>query len=374
MGRPNEGEDLEQLAAAEGEARAGGVAGHRGAGGAAETEAGEEDGENEGERIGRRAQQERQEARPEDFGAERAQAGEGEREKKSAVGAASRRRRNKRGRRGDGGRGRRGDGREGEGEKGDGEVERGGAPRGRHEIVDTQEVKTGKEAAGDGAGGVAAIKEAEPRDAARGGLDPARDGGEGGAHEHGRREEADGADKAAEHDAGPTVAGVGEVEASEGRHRVEDDEAGNGQTEFEQGVNAERVAGGGHEAREREAAEAHAAHEGAQQYGERNGGGADDELEELKPDQFVNQRGAAAADEEHEQQREQARRRGGGGRMAHRATGGRPRRKRQRWGMGERTRGVARRFGESGWAGDPTDREAARSFAMRAGRTSRAVP
>ena len=55
------------------------------------------------------------------------------------------------------------------------------------------------------------------------------------------------------------------------------------------------------EARQQQAARAHAAHERAQQHAEGNGGRADHQLQELEPDDLVDQRRTAAADEEDEQ-------------------------------------------------------------------------
>ena len=52
-----------------------------------------------------------------------------------------------------------------------------------------------------------------------------------------------------------------------------------------------------------EATEAHPAHESAQQYRERDRGRADDEFEELKPDDLVDECGQAAADKTAEQER-----------------------------------------------------------------------
>ena len=62
---------------------------------------------------------------------------------------------------------------------------------------------------------------------------------------------------------------------------------------------------GPREPRQEEAAEAHAAHERAEQDADRHRRRADHQLEQLKPDHFVNQRGAAAANEEQQQRREQ---------------------------------------------------------------------
>src|SRR5687768_11380758 len=60
--------------------------------------------------------------------------------------------------------------------------------------------------------------------------------------------------------------------------------------------------------RQQQTAQAHAPHEGAEQNAQRDGRGANDELQELEPDDFVDQGRAAAADKEEHKQRETANR------------------------------------------------------------------
>ena len=57
----------------------------------------------------------------------------------------------------------------------------------------------------------------------------------------------------------------------------------------------------GCDTRQQQAAEAHTAHERAEQHSHGHGGGPDDELEQLKPDDFVDERGTTAADKQQEQ-------------------------------------------------------------------------
>ncbi len=61
----------------------------------------------------------------------------------------------------------------------------------------------------------------------------------------------------------------------------------------------------GHHAGKKQAAEAHAAHERPEQHAHGPRRRPDDELEELKPDDFVDQRGATAADEQQQQRGQQ---------------------------------------------------------------------
>jgi hypothetical protein len=58
------------------------------------------------------------------------------------------------------------------------------------------------------------------------------------------------------------------------------------------------------QAGQRQATRAHSAHEGSQKHAQRDGGRADDELEQLEPDDFVDQSRASAADEEQDRQRQ----------------------------------------------------------------------
>jgi hypothetical protein len=83
----------------------------------------------------------------------------------------------------------------------------------------------------------------------------------------------------------------------------------------------------GNEAGQSQTAQAHAAHKSAEQQTERNGGGADDKLEQLEPDDLVNQGGATAAEKQEQKQRQEAgrggrRRRGVGLGWNHQQLGG----------------------------------------------------
>ena len=62
---------------------------------------------------------------------------------------------------------------------------------------------------------------------------------------------------------------------------------------------------GGHEARQQQAAEAHPAHERAEQHAHRHRRRSDHELEQLEPDDFVDECGAAAADKQQQERRKQ---------------------------------------------------------------------
>ncbi len=65
--------------------------------------------------------------------------------------------------------------------------------------------------------------------------------------------------------------------------------------EFQLSVDAQRVLSAELQARQQQTAQAQPAHEGGQQHAERNGARPDHQLQQLVPDDFVDQRGAAAA-------------------------------------------------------------------------------
>ena len=65
----------------------------------------------------------------------------------------------------------------------------------------------------------------------------------------------------------------------------------------------------GCDTRQQQAAEAHTAHERAEQHSHGHGGGPDHQLDELEPDDLVDEGCAAAADEQEQQQGQKALRR-----------------------------------------------------------------
>jgi hypothetical protein len=123
------------------------------------------------------------------------------------------------------------------------------------------------------------------------------------AHQHRRRQQADPGDDRAKDDAGDAAARAGDVDAAHQRDAEQNQHAEQRDAEFEVGIDAQRMLARGNHARQQQAAETHAAHEGAEQDAERDRRRADDQLQQLKPDDFVNEGGAAAADEEDDQSR-----------------------------------------------------------------------
>ena len=91
------------------------------------------------------------------------------------------------------------------------------------------------------------------------------------------------------------------VDVRKDRHAEEDEQPEGADAELDQRVDAQRMLARGDVARQQEAAETHAAHEGAEQDAKRDRRRANDELQQLKPDDLVNEGGAAAGDKEQQQ-------------------------------------------------------------------------
>ena len=136
---------------------------------------------------------------------------------------------------------------------------------------------------------VAALEEAEPRDARGRGLHPARDGGQRCAHR--------------------SVGGSRQIPATRPRSRSRDPAAPQAVytlldqrqhekhrrpitpiANLEQCIHAQWMTPSGNKSRQQEAPQAHAAHERAEQHAERYRGGANEQLQHLKPDDLVNHR------------------------------------------------------------------------------------
>ena len=82
-------------------------------------------------------------------------------------------------------------------------------------------------------------------------------------------------------------------------------EADDADAQLQHGVDAQRMVPAGDDARQQQAAQAHAAHERAQQHAQRDGEEPITSCSSCEPDDLVDQRRAAAADEEQEQQRQE---------------------------------------------------------------------
>ena len=232
----------------------------------AEAEPGEENREDDRERVNRRAEQQGEVARPNHLGGEGAEAGERDRDQ-DRTRTMGRRRHRCRG----SGRLVRSARRDDEGEECDARIDGDRRiRRGRH-IVEPEQIESGEQAPRDGADRVAAVEISQPRNPARRRFDSARDGRKRGAHEHGGRKQADYTENGAQQQARHAVAEQAGVPAADDRHGEEDDQRGEGDPEFEDGVDAQRMVAGRDQPGQGEASEAHAAHEGTQQHRHRNG-------------------------------------------------------------------------------------------------------
>src|SRR5262249_12244288 len=122
------------------------------------------------------------------------------------------------------------------------------------------------------------------------------------AHQQRRRQEADRAEQTTQEDAAHSVNGDLEVQTAGVWEPPQDKQPEHRDGSLEHRVHAKRMLSPRDVLREKEAADAHAAHERAEEYAERYGGRADDETEQLEPDDLVNQRRAATADEQQDEQ------------------------------------------------------------------------
>ena len=292
VGGPADRAAQQHLHPAEGDARPLEAARQHRADAAADADAEEEDGEDEREGVDRRAEEQRERARPDDLRRQR------RRRRKSR----SRRRPTRRRRRPGpwpsalpvlrtASRARRASP-----SSADDQVERDGDVGGDGHVVHAQQVEAGEQAADDRAAGVAAVEVAEPGHALRAGLDPARHRRQRRAHQDRRRQQADAGGQGAEDQAADAGPAPGDVDAREHRHAEENQQAENADADLH--------------ARRRRAADARATTRSAgsrklprhmppmnvpSSTRERNRRRADDELQQLEPDDFVDEGGAAAA-------------------------------------------------------------------------------
>jgi hypothetical protein len=262
---------------------------HEGARTAAEAEADQEHRQDDRERVDRCAEQQAEQTRPDHLGGQRAEARAGDddehRARTSALRDLTRRgRRRARARpdpRGDAqrtSRHRRIDRRRNVG-------------RNRH-VVDAEQVETGKQASEHGSGDVAGVEQAEHRHPAPVRFDRARDRRQRRAHRERRRQQADRRDERPQRDA--AGAAPARIERRHRRHHRQQQDAGGADRDLQQRVDTQRMETSVDQPRRDEAAEAHPAHEHAEQHADRHGRRADHQLEQLLPHRFVNQRGGAA--------------------------------------------------------------------------------
>ncbi len=160
--------------------------------------------------------------------------------------------------------------------------------RGRH-VVNAQQVKTGEQASDHGARGVAGVQISPRGNATR----PSDDRRQRSTHQDRRREHAERREDSAPQHSGHAVLGSGDVQAIQRRQAELHQDRARGDSQFEGGVNFQRMLRQA-DAREPQAADAQASHEGREQDAERNRGRPDGELQQLVPDDFVDQRAHAA--------------------------------------------------------------------------------
>jgi len=121
------------------------------------------------------------------------------------------------------------------------------------DVVAPKEIEAREQTAEDRAGDVAAVEESQPGNAFRRGLHPPGNRGECCTHEECGREKTDRRDIS---------------NARENRHAEENHQAEESDAEFENGIHTKRMQRAQDEARREKAAEAHAAHERAEENAE----------------------------------------------------------------------------------------------------------
>ena len=173
--------------------------------------------------------------------------------------------------------------------------------RGRRHIEHAQQVEAGQQAADHRAHRVRAVEHPEHADAFRRRLDPARRRGQRRAHQERRRQQAEPAHQGAQQDRRHPVPHRGGVDRIHQRHQEQHQNAAGADAEFELSVDAQRMLSAEFQPRQQQAAQAEPAHEGRQQHAERNRAGPDHQLQQLVPDDFIDQRGAAAAGEQQQE-------------------------------------------------------------------------
>jgi hypothetical protein len=178
----------------------------------------------------------------------------------------------------------------------DGDESRGG------EVVHAKQVESGEQAAEHGARRVPSVEETEPRDAARCRLDPSRDRGERRSHHQCRRQQHHRAHDAAQQQPGKPQPHHGGVDVADDRHDGQHEQSEHTDPEFQHRVHAQRMLPPGNHVGEQETADAHPTHERPEKDTKRDGRRTYDQLEQLEPDDLVDERRAAAADEQQEQE------------------------------------------------------------------------
>jgi hypothetical protein len=197
---------------------------------AADTEAGQKDGQHERERVNGRAEDEREQARPQHFGRERRHARKSDRrvdrpriDRLHFFGSVSSRRVRRslcepqRGAAHD-------------------HVERDRRHRRDSHVVLAKQIKAGGQRSDDGAPGIAAVEEAEPRHAFRRRLHPACDGGQRRAHQQRRRQQADRRDNRSKDHAEHAGARPRRIEAADERHDEQHEDADGANRQLHQAV------------------------------------------------------------------------------------------------------------------------------------------
>ena len=191
-----------------------------------------------------------------------------------------------------------------------------GEPGGRRHVVDAEQIEARQQAAEHGSGGVPAVEEAQPGDAAWSGLHPPRNGRKRGPHQHGGRQQADRADQAR---AAGCPAGRGPLRRRKAALHVEPRTGPGYRRRRSPAPAPRRRAAGATAGRSRRGSRRLPRHSPPMKVPSstprETAGGADHQFQQLVPDDFVDQRRTAAGHkEDHQPRQEPVQRRRGGGR------------------------------------------------------------
>ena len=173
---------------------------------------------------------------------------------------------------------------------------------GRGHVEHAQQVEAGQQAAQDRTRRVRAVEHAEHADALGRGLDPARSRRQRRAHQERGRQQAEAAHQGAQQNRRQAVPHRGRIYGIHQRHQEQHQNSTGADTEFQLAVDAQRMLPPEFQARQQQTPQAEPAHESGQQHAERDRARPDHQLQQLVPDDFIDQGGAAAAGKQQQEQ------------------------------------------------------------------------
>jgi hypothetical protein len=172
---------------------------------------------------------------------------------------------------------------------------------GNRHVENPQQKKACQETPDHGPGDVPAVKKTHPGNALRRRFNKAGNGGKRGAHQHCRGDKAYGGYKCTGENAMPVQA---RIESCNIRHSEQDQNCDHPDAEFETRIDSEGMEPPRNQPWQHQTPQAHPPHEGSQQHSQGDARGTDDQLQQLQPDDFINERSTAAAQKQRQQPEE----------------------------------------------------------------------